>query len=137
MKLSGYDRKKRRKNRDKQTLVTAVSHWIVGHASACAVFKFCHLFTHPTCILHFIAISSPFSSIKIGILVVYMTYLILRKKTKPISYEKGKFLKISVTSKAKNYVNWALCDFFLSYLIKTKYSHPPANDTPPPNDTLL
>ena len=36
-----------------------------------------------------------------SILVVYMTYLILKKKKKPISYEKGKFLKISVTSKAK------------------------------------
>ena len=87
--------KKRWINRDKQTLVTAVSHWIVGRASACAVFKFCHLFTHLTCILHFIAISRLFSSKKFGILVVYMTYLILKKKTKPISYEKGKFPKIS------------------------------------------
>ena len=53
---------------------------ICGADAACAVFKICHSFAHPTCILYFIANSSLFSLIYMGIFEVYMTCLILKKE---------------------------------------------------------
>ena len=66
-----------------------------------AVLKFRHSFVHPKCILHFITHPNLFFLINLGILELHMKYLILKKKTKLLSYRKSEFLKTSVTSKAQ------------------------------------
>ena len=80
----------------------------------CVVFKSCHSFVHPICNLHFIAHFNMFSLINLSILNLYMTYLILRKRTKSIPHQKGEFLKISVTSKAQK-----TC--ILSFIVASRY----------------